>query len=229
MWEAKPGSSQVTGTPLDDHPPCASQRATLSILRNSCPFSYPTLLHHSSRRLSTYHASQRSHRVECSGTSAVCSLPVPCLPQNSPTLPPIWIKISLPGHRNTQCPERTGTGNQWISLNYIAAKVNRLQAPLAVHWTGSRGNTGYREALAVAFPALDTFLSLVWRTVSHFHCQQVLLLTTTILLPQVLPGSSQDTGTNETWRLCVKLSAYLQPSKPSRGSVSCPESLTRFH
>lgn len=134
------------------------------------------------------------------GTSAVCSLPVPCLPQNSPTLPPIWIKISLPGHLNTQCPDRTGTGNQWISLNYITAKVNRLQAPLAVHWTGrgQRGDTGYRKALAVAFPALDTFLRLVWRTVSHFHCQQVFVLTTTTLLPEVLPESSQDTRINET-------------------------------
>lgn len=122
--------------------------------------------------------------------AAVCSLPVPSLPQNSPTLPPIWIKISLPGHRNTQCPERTGTGNQWISLNYSTAKVNRLQAPLAVHWTG-RGWHRLPGSFSCGFS-------------SSWHISTSCLEDSVTLSPQ-------DVRANETYRLVVNKTASLPP------------------
>lgn len=74
------------------------------------------------------------------------------------------------------------------------------------------GDTGCQEALAVASPAPGTFLRLVWRTVSHFLLQQVLPLTTTTLLPQVLPGSSQDVWANETYTLVMHKTASLTPA-----------------
>lgn len=76
--------------------------AALSALLEPCRAFHLPLLHHIYKLLNTDEVKKKKPPLKkCSEISGVSSLPVPGLPQNTPTLPPILIKNSFPARCNT--------------------------------------------------------------------------------------------------------------------------------